>query len=170
MTSASLTDLACAPRALAAASLALALLGTGCATPERGGFSREALHAQIERVGQNVDNRGHVLEFEYEDVRIACISDAVHDRMRLIVPIVKVETLEAVQLQILLVANFHTTLDARYAVSEEIVYAAFLHPLSTLTPEQLDSALRQVAALARNFGSTYSSDELLYGAAAGEEA
>ena len=60
-------------------------------------------------------------------------------------------------------ANFHTALDGRYATSEGVLYAAFIHPLSPLTEEELASALRQVAALARNFGTTYSSDALLYG-------
>ena len=57
--------------------------------------------------------------------------------MRLIAPVAKRESLQATHLEILLRANFHTTLDARYALSNGIVYAAFLHPLSTLTRIQL---------------------------------
>ena len=101
-------------------------------------------------------------------VPIACVSDATHDRMRLIAPVAKLEALQPAPLGVLLVANFHTTLDARYAISDDIVYAAYLHPLSTLTRAQLESAVRQVAALSRNFGSTYSSDELSYGTPAAE--
>ena len=88
--------------------------------------------------------------------------------MRLISPIAKLDSLQSAHLEVLLVANFHTTLDARYALSEGVIYAAFLHPLSTLTRAQLESAIRQVSALSRNFGSTYSSDELIYGASPGE--
>ena len=68
----------------------------------------------------------------------------------------------------MLIANYHSSLDARYAVSQGIVYSAFLHPLSTLADDQLASALRQVAALATTFGSTYSSGELMFGAPAGQ--
>ena len=76
--------------------------------------------------------------------------------------------LTAEQRSLMLIANFHSALDARYATGRGVVYAAFLHPLSALTEAELHSALRQVAALARNFGTSCSSGELLYGAPAGE--
>jgi hypothetical protein len=37
-----------------------------------------------------------------------------------------------------------------------MLYAVFLHPLSTLDPRQLESALDQVASLVRNYGTTFS--------------
>lgn len=49
-----------------------------------------------------------------------------------------------------------------------ILYATVLM-LSTLAPELLASAIHQVASLAKNFGSSYSSDVLIFGGAAGEE-
>ncbi len=32
----------------------------------------------------------------------------------------------------MMIANFHTALDARYAISDGVIYAAFIHPLSSL--------------------------------------
>ena len=150
--------------------LAFALLSgvVSCATvPDP--MSQESLARYIEEIAGSTQTSQNVVEFKYNGVAIACVSDATHDRMRLIAAIAKRDSVEAAHLEILLTANFHTTLDARYALSKGIIYAAFLHPMSTLTREQLASAIRQVAALAQNFGSSYSSDELIYGAASGEE-
>ena len=87
--------------------------------------------------------------------------DEAANRMRIVTPIIATENLTSEQIQNMLVANFHTTLDGRYAVTNGMVVATFVHPLSSLQEHDLKSALRQVAKLAENFGSTYSSGELL---------
>ncbi len=43
-----------------------------------------------------------------------------------------------------------------------MVCAAYIHPLSPLRPEEVYSALRQVAELVKTFGTTYSSGELVF--------
>ncbi|MEO0409240.1 MAG: hypothetical protein AAF289_18005, partial [Cyanobacteria bacterium P01_A01_bin.135] len=73
------------------------------------------------------------------------------------------EDLTPAQVGNILIANFHTTLDARYAVSDGTVVATYLHPLSTLQEQDLRSAVRQVVSLAETFGTTYTSGELLFG-------
>ncbi len=146
-----------------ALSLALVLSVVSCLTSVSGPMSQVSLAKNIEEIAGETKISPNVVEFEFDGVAIACVSDATHDRMRLIAPIANLESLDSVHLEILLTANFHTTLDARYALSEGIIYSAFLHPLSTLTRAQLESAIRQVSALSRNFGSSYSSDELIYG-------
>jgi hypothetical protein len=144
------------------------LIVLGCATATPDGMSQELLAKHIEDIAGSAAVSPNVVEFQYDDIKIACVSDATHDRMRLISPVANLDSLQPAHLEILLVANFHTTLDARYALSEGVIYAAFLHPMSTLTRAQLESAIRQVSALSRNFGSTYSSDELVYGAQPGQ--
>jgi hypothetical protein len=139
----------------------------GCVTTAL--MSQESLAAHIDRVAGPIEVSSGAVRFEYQGVTMLCISDVTYDRMRLVAPIAKREDVEPLQLEIMLSANYHTSLDARYALSEGIVYAAFLHPLSTLDPADLESAIRQVAALARNFGSSYSSDELIFGGRAGHE-
>ena len=149
--------------------LGLVLFMLGCASAPAPPMSQASLAEHIQKVACGAQVSRNVVQFEYAGVSIASVSDATHDRMRLITPIAKVDSLQPAQLEVLLVANFHTTLDARYALSEGVVYAAFLHPLSTLSRPQLESAIRQVSALSLNFGSTYSSGELIYGVESGEE-
>lgn len=54
----------------------------------------------------------------------------------------------------MLEANFHSALDVRYATSNGLVYAAYIHPLSLLRREEIHSALRHVAKLVKTFGTT----------------
>ena len=99
--------------------------------------------------------------FTFEDRPMIALVDEAVNRMRIVTPIMAAEDLTGEQIQSILVANFHTTLDGRYAVTNGMVVATFVHPLSSLQENDLQSALRQVAQLAENFGSTYSSGELL---------
>ena len=98
----------------------------------------------------------------FEDVSLAVVVDEHHDRMRIIAPVVEVEKITADHYRKMLEANFHTALDTRYAIANDIVYAAFIHPLSALHDTEFASALMQVANLAKTFGTTYSSGELQY--------
>ena len=94
------------------------------------------------------------------DRSIVVLVNEEHDRMRIVVPITTVENLTVRQQQNMLLANFHTTLDARYAISNGVIVSTFVHPLSSLQEGDLRSALNQVTNLAATFGTTYSSGEL----------
>ena len=146
----------------------LLAVGVACATPGGGGMTQQQLGHLIHSSAGDVTGPSGKLQFVYGGVAMACVSDPSHDRMRIIAPITQANQLDAEVLAILLTANFHTALDGRYALSEGVVYAVYLHPLSSLGPEQLESGMRQVANLARTFGTTFSSGELNYGAPAGE--
>lgn len=126
------------------------------------GMTQQKLHDLIVQVGDEVVISGNVLQFSYEGRKLLCVYDINADRMRIISPIAKVEDVETEQLLLALTANFHTVLDARYAISDGIVYAAYIHPLSPLSDAELVSAVRQVANAGNNFGDTYSSGELFY--------
>ena len=89
--------------------------------------------------------------------------------MRLVSPILPEDKLSPEHRTAVLRANFHTALDARYAVGNGVLFATFIHPLSSLTDRDLKSAIRQVSSLVRNFGTTYSSGELVFPGAAGAE-
>ncbi|MEL6938463.1 MAG: type III secretion system chaperone [Cyanobacteria bacterium J06598_1] len=91
------------------------------------------------------------------------LADASNDRMRIFTPVVPATELSPEQVQSVLLANFHTALDARYALSDDALVAAFVHPLASLNDNDLRSALSQVATLADNFGTTYSSGALDFG-------
>ena len=77
--------------------------------------------------------------------------------MRMLIPIVKVEEVTSENMAKMMIANFHTALDGRYAIGNGIVYAAFIHPLSSLEPRDFRSAVLQVTRLSQSYGETYDS-------------
>lgn len=104
----------------------------------------------------------------FNQVQMAIISDTAHDRMRIIAPVVSYDELDESTKDTIMQANFRSALDARYAVSNGILYSAFIHPLAPLTEAELQSAMLQVANLVLTYGEQYSSGELVYGGVAGE--
>ena len=115
----------------------------------------------IDNVNVIKHKKGHVL-FSYKGIEVALISDIKHNRMRFISPITSYSSLSSVALESIMKSNFHLALDARYAVSRDTVYSAFIHPLSSLTKKELLSALNQVVTLAHTFGTTYTSGGLVF--------
>lgn len=103
------------------------------------------------------------IQTKVDGINVYLISDPVHDRMRIIAPIALLNKLDPRFLEVMLEANFSRTLDARYSTSEGVVYATFMHPLSSLTPELLKSSLAQVLNLAKTFGTRFSSGVLEWG-------
>lgn len=103
------------------------------------------------------------LMFEYHGVRMMMFADDDAGRMRIISPITSLREIDSSTIYAMLAANFHTALDARYAVSGDTVYAAFLHPLDNLTQVEIESAMTQVASLTLSFGHEYSSTGLTFG-------
>lgn len=116
-------------------------------------------------VVDNVDvikhKKGYLL-FTYKKVKMALISDVKHDRMRIISAITKYPSLNIETKNAVMESNFHLALDSRYAVSQDVLYSAYIHPLSSLTKNELKSALSQVSTLATTFGTTYSSGKLVF--------
>ena len=80
--------------------------------------------------------------------------------MRIIAPIVEINEVTDEQLRRCMQANFHSALDIRYAISDDLLWSAFIHPLKELTKEQVFSALSQVYSGVKTFGTYYSSGEL----------
>lgn len=105
--------------------------------------------------------KGYIV-FMYRKTKMALISDVTHDRMRIIAPITEYPALTSEIKDAVMESNFRLALDARYAVSNGTLYSAYIHPLSPLTKQELESALGQVSKLALTFGSTYSSGELSF--------
>lgn len=99
-------------------------------------------------------------QFTLDHQQLIVLADADNDRMRIVTPVIDATTLSVEQVEAILVANFHSALDARYAVTDGTVVSIFVHPLASLQEADLRSALRQVATLASTFGTSYSSGEL----------
>lgn len=138
-------------------------IGTGCATTATvPAFSQSDLIGVLESLDPEARDGPGGFELTFAGVRMACISDPRFGRMRIIAPIVALAEVTATQHARILEANFHSALDARYATSQGVLYAAFIHPLPPLSEGEVRSAVRQVASLVLTFGSTYSSGELVY--------
>ncbi len=102
-------------------------------------------------------------KFIYKQIPMLCVTDEANNRMRIISPITESEKLDKDLLLDSMTANFHSALDVKYAISNGILWSAYIHPLRELTEEQLTNAMSQVYYAAKNFGTTFSSTELIFG-------
>ena len=64
-------------------------------------------------------------------------------------------------------ANFDRALDAKYAIANGVLWSVFAHPLKELTKEQTIDAFNQVRNLVYNYGSSYTSTDILFGGGGG---
>ena len=101
-------------------------------------------------------------QFKYFQLYLIVVTDETHNRMRIITPIAKVEELDSTLLSKALQANFHSVLDAKYAIADDILWSVFLHPLKELTEEQIESAIKQVYSAAVTFGTSFSGGDLVF--------
>ena len=85
------------------------------------------------------------------------------DRMRVLIPLERSDDLSKDELLRLMQANFDSALDARYAIAQGQLWAAFIHPLSSLTDEEFLLGIGQTANVVASFGSTYSSGMFIFG-------
>ena len=116
----------------------------------------------IAEVADTLQNSGNAFQFMVKEKLLVCIYDEEANRMRIMSPITERKNLEEKQLLNALVANFHTALDVKYALSDEIVWSLFTHPLRELNEDQVVDALRQVYLAAVTFGTTYSSTNMVF--------
>jgi len=101
-------------------------------------------------------------EFEIEGKEIVCLTDESNNRMRIISPIIQIKKVSPQELQKCMEANFHTALDVRYAISNDLLWSAFIHPLRELTAQQVKDAVLQVYYATITFGNSYSSSNLYF--------
>lgn len=120
----------------------------------------ERLETILRNEVRNIQGNTGRWQFTLEEQSMIVITDTTYNRMRIVAPIIPTNQLSPQQVQAMLVANFHSALDARYAVSNGTVVAVFVHPLSSLQTNDFRSGLLQVANLAKSFGTSYSSGGL----------
>jgi hypothetical protein len=116
----------------------------------------KALDAKAERTGNS-------WQFTLQERTMLVVTDTTAARMRIITPIALVDDLPEGALQRLMQANFDTALDARYAVAQNLVWGAFIHPLDTLTQRDFAAGILQTHAIGETFGTTFSSGAISYG-------
>lgn len=125
-------------------------------------MTQDKLYELIGNVSDSIYREGNSVQFIYNDRLLICISDAKANRMRIISPIAKREQINDEMLLNALVANFHTALDVKYALSDEIVWSVFIHPLKELSENQVLDAVSQVYNANVSFGTVYSSTDLVF--------
>ena len=131
--------------------------------PSNGSMTVDNLESIVARLDDNYQRDGGLIQFSYAQTEITIVTDETANRMRIIVPILSADLLDAEELYRLLQANFDSALDARYALAQGILWSTFIHPLSSLTEIDFLSGIGQTINSADSFGITYSSGEIIYG-------
>jgi hypothetical protein len=126
-------------------------------------MNNERLGSLILRIDENAEGRPGFWHATIAGRAITVITDENADRMRIISPVARADSLEPTLMFRLLQANFDTALDARYSVAQNVLWSLYLHPLKSLSDEQFLAAIGQVVNLAATFGTTYSSGGLTFG-------
>jgi len=101
-------------------------------------------------------------QFMIKDRILVCYTDEKNNRMRIMSPIIKQKELAFQDMLKLMEANFHTALDVKYAISDEVLWSVFIHPLKQLDKDEVLSAINQVYAAAVTYGTTYNSTGLVF--------
>ena len=113
-------------------------------------------------ISDEIEGQNGNWQFIIDSTLFICITDELHNRMRIISPVEKTVNLSTPHLTKCMEANFHTALDVRYSISDGILWSAFIHPLRELTKDQVISAISQVYSCVKTFGSSYSSGALSF--------
>lgn len=100
--------------------------------------------------------------FKIKKVVFMCVTDIKHNRMRIISPIAEAKQIDEKLKSAALIANFHSALDVKYAISDDILWSVFIHPLKELSEAQLKDAIKQVYSANITFGTTFSSTDLVF--------
>lgn len=124
--------------------------------------NNEVLGNVILKMADSVEGGPGNWRFFIQDRLLICITDENHNRMRIMSPVTDVSALSGEEILNSLLANFHTALDVKYAISDEVLWSVFIHPLKELSEAQIEDAISQVFFAAETFGSTYSSTNLVF--------
>ena len=115
------------------------------------------------RVSEFLEEQPGFWKFEYDDCLVIVVTDEGHNRMRIIAPVVGVNQVGQDEMLSAMTANFDRALDARYAINGDYLWSVYIHPLRELSDHQFLDAMTQVVTLAKNYGSSWSSGDLVFG-------
>ena len=112
---------------------------------------------------RNLNSFSFKMPVQDMELDIQVITDPAAGRMRIVIPIVMETSLGPERIKRIMQANFDSALDARYALAQGVLWATFIHPLSSLSDEEFLSGLSQTLNLVATYGSTYSSGLFVFG-------
>ncbi|WP_171176777.1 hypothetical protein [Ruegeria sp. HKCCD8929] len=145
-------------------ALVLTLLASLCSAQEaEPPMTYERLGNIIFALDPEAQPLGPGFELTVADVTVLVVTDTAADRMRAMVAIGSAADLSPEDLQRMMQANFDSTLDARYAIANGTLWAAFIHPLSRLDKDQLISGLAQTVNIAKTYGTLYTGGAAEFG-------
>lgn len=125
-------------------------------------MSLDKLNTMLLTVSDSIVSNKNQWQFKIKDVFFISIADSTHNRMRIMSPISKSDLINKDLKEAALIANFHTALDVKYAISDDVLWCVFIHPLKELTEHQVLDAISQVYYGSINFGTTFSSTSLVF--------
>jgi hypothetical protein len=125
-------------------------------------MNNEKMGKILESVADSIQGQNGQWQFKIKEVVFMCITDTNHNRMRIISPITEAKRLDDKLKSAALVANFHSALDVKYAIADDFLWSAFIHPLKELSEAQVLDAVKQVYSANVTFGTTFSSTTLIF--------
>ena len=125
-------------------------------------MNNEKLNTIYKTVSDSIQGNPGVWQFFIKEIPLMSITDTNHNRMRIMSPIADSNSLTDDLIKAALVANFHTALDVKYAVSDGVLWSIFIHPLKELSENQVKDAVSQVYYAHINFGTTFASTALAF--------
>lgn len=151
-----------------------AALVTVLLLPARGDEGRELSSAAdvaklLEETAQQVSGGPGEWTALYRGARVVVYAIEQHGRMRIMAPVASAQDLDREELQVLLEANYGRALDAKFAISDGVVWSLFNRPLPGLDRTVFLDGLEQVVTLKKNFGTSYRSTDLTFGRPPQEE-
>ncbi len=125
-------------------------------------MDNKTLESIYTSVSDSIQGKDGAWQFFIKEVQLLSITDTKNNRMRIISPIADSNSLNNDLIKAALVANFHTALDVKYAVSDGVLWSVFIHPLKELSKSQVKDAVSQVYYANINFGTTFASTSLVF--------
>ena len=127
------------------------------------------LRAIVRRIDPTATFNDNGAEFRVSAVPVLLVYDINADRMRLMTPVEDADNIDAERMKRLMQANFDSALDARYALARGVLWATFLHELSSIGDQEFAKALGQTVNLVATYGKSYSSGLFVFGGGDSQE-
>ena len=129
-------------------------------------YGQEMNNTNLEEIFKNVcdtvSGGEGAWEITLDGLKMLCMTDSRNNRMRIICPVAEMKEITQEQVMEAMEANFHSALDVKYAIANDYMWVAFIHPLKELSEYEVLSAITQVFNAHLTFGTLYSSTDLAF--------
>jgi hypothetical protein len=125
-------------------------------------MTNERIDTLIRRLDDQPQGGKGFWSFKISNLSTTVVTDEKANRMRINIPIVETENIDNEHLRRIMQANVDSTLDARYAIAKNILWSAYIHPLTSLSDDDFLNGPGQTVNLVTNYGGSYSSGLLTF--------